>query len=93
MVVVRVEGVFGRRAGVIARGRRLLWACPVLPLLVGWLLGVAVVALWCVPGSWLPLDGWAWRWGAEWFRGDRRRRNVVALAGWTMLRYAWRDLI
>jgi very-short-patch-repair endonuclease len=41
----------------------------------------------------IEVDGWAWHWDAERFRGDRRRQNAVALADWTILRYTWHDLI
>jgi very-short-patch-repair endonuclease len=31
--------------------------------------------------------------GAERFRNDRRRQNAIELAGWTVLRFTWHDLV
>lgn len=41
----------------------------------------------------IEIDGWAWHSSAERFRADRRRGNRVALAGWTVLRFTWDDLV
>jgi hypothetical protein len=46
-----------------------------------------------VAGVAIEVDGWAWRWDAERLGGDRRRHDAVALAGWTMPRFTWHDLI
>ena len=40
----------------------------------------------------VEVDGWAWHWDVERFRGDRRRQNQLELAGWTVLRFTWHDL-
>jgi very-short-patch-repair endonuclease len=40
----------------------------------------------------VEVDGWAWHWDAERFRGDRRRQNRIVLRDWTVLRYTWHDL-
>ncbi len=41
----------------------------------------------------VEVDGWAWHAGADRFRADRRRQNAVVLAGWTVLRFTWDDLM
>ena len=41
----------------------------------------------------VEIDGWAWHSGVERFRGDRRRQNALVLAGWTVLRFTWDDLV
>lgn len=38
------------------------------------------------------MDGWAWHHDVERFQRDRQRQNAVVLAGWTVLRFTWRDL-
>jgi very-short-patch-repair endonuclease len=40
----------------------------------------------------IEVDGWAWHSDVERFRHDRRRQNVLVLAGWTVLRFTWHDL-
>ena len=40
----------------------------------------------------IEIDGWAWHSDVERFRHDRRRQNVLVLAGWTVLRFTWHDL-
>jgi len=39
------------------------------------------------------VDGWAWHSTADRFRADRRRQNALILAGWTVLRFTWDDLV
>ena len=41
----------------------------------------------------VEVDGWAWHVDVERFRRDRRKQNVLELAGWTVLRFTWHDLI
>lgn len=40
----------------------------------------------------IELDGWAAHGGPDAFVADRRRQNIVVLAGWNVLRFTWRDL-
>jgi very-short-patch-repair endonuclease len=40
----------------------------------------------------VEVDGWAWHVDVERFRHDRRRQNILELAGWTVLRFTWHDL-
>ena len=41
----------------------------------------------------VEVDGWAWHSDVERFREDRRRQNALVLAGWTVLRFTWDDLM
>lgn len=41
----------------------------------------------------IEVDGWAWHSDADRFRTDRRRQNSLVLAGWTVLRFTWDDLV
>lgn len=41
----------------------------------------------------VEVDGWAWHVDVERFRHDRRKQNTLELAGWTVLRFTWHDLI
>lgn len=41
----------------------------------------------------IEVDGWAWHSDVERFRHDRQRQNALVLAGWTVLRFTWHDLI
>jgi very-short-patch-repair endonuclease len=41
----------------------------------------------------LEVDGWAWHSDVERFTHDRRRQNALVLAGWTVLRFTWHDLM
>jgi len=41
----------------------------------------------------VEVDGWAWHSGVQEFRADRRRQNALVLAGWTVLRFSWHDLM
>jgi very-short-patch-repair endonuclease len=40
----------------------------------------------------VEVDGWAFHTTAERFQLDRRRQNRLISAGWTVLRFTWRDL-
>jgi very-short-patch-repair endonuclease len=40
----------------------------------------------------LELDGWAFHVTPEQFQRDRARQNRLVAAGWTVLRFTWRDL-
>jgi very-short-patch-repair endonuclease len=40
----------------------------------------------------VEVDGWAWHIDVERFRRDRRKQNVLELAGWLVLRFTWHDL-
>ena len=40
----------------------------------------------------IEVDGWAFHTTADRFRRDRERQNRLILAGWTILRFTWRDL-
>ena len=41
----------------------------------------------------VELDGWAFHTTPERFQRDRERQNRLVAAGWTVLRFTWRDLI
>jgi very-short-patch-repair endonuclease len=41
----------------------------------------------------LELDGWAFHVTSDRFQRDRERQNRLVAAGWTVLRFTWRDLI
>jgi very-short-patch-repair endonuclease len=41
----------------------------------------------------IEVDGWAWHSDADRFRADRHRQNALVLAGWTVLRFTWDDLV
>jgi very-short-patch-repair endonuclease len=38
------------------------------------------------------VDGFAFHTTPEQFEGDRQRQNRLVAAGWTVLRFTWRDL-
>lgn len=40
----------------------------------------------------LELDGWAFHTSPDRFQRDRSRQNRLVAAGWTILRFTWRDL-
>jgi very-short-patch-repair endonuclease len=40
----------------------------------------------------IEIDGWAYHATAERFQADRARQNRLVRAGWTVLRFTWRDL-
>jgi very-short-patch-repair endonuclease len=40
----------------------------------------------------IEIDGRAWHVAPDRFHRDRRRQNALVLAGWTVLRFTWRDL-
>jgi very-short-patch-repair endonuclease len=41
----------------------------------------------------IEVDGWAWHSDIDRFARDRRRQNALVLAGWTVLRFTWHDLM
>ena len=41
----------------------------------------------------VELDGWAYHSTPERFEADRRRQNALVLAGYTVLRFTWADLV
>ncbi len=41
----------------------------------------------------VEVDGWAHHSTPERFRADRRKQNALILAGWTVLRFTWADLV
>jgi very-short-patch-repair endonuclease len=41
----------------------------------------------------VEVDGWAWHSDVYRFAHDRRRQNALVLAGWTVLRFTWHDLM
>jgi very-short-patch-repair endonuclease len=41
----------------------------------------------------VEVDGWAWHSDVDRFAHDRRRQNALVLAGWTVLRFTWHDLM
>jgi very-short-patch-repair endonuclease len=57
----------------------------------GRLLGVADVALRQAKVI-LEMDGWAFHVDPQRFQHDRHRQNLLVAAGWTVLRFTWRDL-
>lgn len=40
----------------------------------------------------IEFDGWAFHSGPERFQNDRTKQNALVAAGWTVLRFTWRDL-
>ena len=40
----------------------------------------------------IELDGWAFHVTPDQFQHDRHRQNRLVAAGWTVLRFTWRDL-
>jgi very-short-patch-repair endonuclease len=40
----------------------------------------------------IEIDGWAFHSTPERFQRDRQRQNRLTAAGWTVLRFTWRDL-
>jgi len=40
----------------------------------------------------VEVDGWAFHVGPDRFQHDRERQNRLVAAGWTVLRFTWRDL-
>ncbi len=60
---------------------------------------------WCCPDEYwidvafearrlaVEVDGWAWHCDVDRFAHDRRRQNALVLAGWTVLRFTWHDLM
>ena len=40
----------------------------------------------------IEIDGWAFHQDPTVFNGDRVRQNKLALLGWQVLRFTWRDL-
>lgn len=66
--------------------------------ITGWRLGY-VVAGYAVDIAFpakrvaIEIDGWAWHSDAQRFRQDRQRQNALVLAGWTVLRFTWYDLV
>jgi very-short-patch-repair endonuclease len=41
----------------------------------------------------IELDGWSAHGTKRAFRADRRRQNSLVLAGWTLLRFTWADVV
>ncbi|MGB8962972.1 MAG: DUF559 domain-containing protein [Pseudonocardiaceae bacterium] len=41
----------------------------------------------------IEIDGWAWHTDIDRFTHDRHRQNALVLAGWTVLRFTWHDLM
>lgn len=41
----------------------------------------------------VEVDGWAFHSGVDRFRADRRKQNALTLAGWTVVRFTWTDLV
>jgi hypothetical protein len=41
----------------------------------------------------VELDGWAYHVTPDRFQDNRRRQNRLIAAGWTVLRFTWRDLV
>jgi len=41
----------------------------------------------------VEVDGWAFHTTPERFQRDRGRQNRLVAAGWTVLRFTWRDLV
>jgi len=56
------------------------------------LIGVADVALRSARIV-IEVDGWAYHVTPEAFQRDRERQNRLVAAGWTVLRFTWRDLV
>lgn len=40
----------------------------------------------------IEFDGWAFHSGPDRFQNDRTKGNALVAAGWTVLRFTWRDL-
>jgi len=58
----------------------------------GELLGVADVAFVEARVA-IEVDGWAYHSDVDRFQGDRTRQNRLILAGWTVLRFTWLDVV
>lgn len=41
----------------------------------------------------IEVDGWAYHRDVNAFRRDRSRQNALVLAGWTVVRVTWHDLV
>jgi len=41
----------------------------------------------------VEVDGWAFHTTPDRFHRDRERQNRLVAAGWTVLRFTWRDLV
>lgn len=41
----------------------------------------------------VEIDGWAWHSDTARFRADRIKGNDLVAAGWTLLRFTWRDIV
>ncbi|GAA1848804.1 type IV toxin-antitoxin system AbiEi family antitoxin domain-containing protein [Pseudonocardia ailaonensis] len=41
----------------------------------------------------IEFDGWAWHTTPDRFVNDRRKGNALVGAGWTLLRFTWRDIV
>ena len=41
----------------------------------------------------IEIDGWAFHSDVDRFQADRRRQNSLTLAGWTVVRFTWADLM
>jgi very-short-patch-repair endonuclease len=41
----------------------------------------------------IELDGWSAHGTRRAFQADRRRQNSLVLAGWTLLRFTWADVV
>lgn len=63
------------------------WRCG-FPAL-GFLIDVAFPAVRVA----IEVDGWAWHMDAARAQADKRRQNALVMAGWTILRFTWHDLV
>ena len=99
-VLTRIAAVTGK--GAEAESERLLhqllrtagftgWVAQYAVYVAGRFLGRTDVAF---PDARLAIevDGWAYHSQPERFQRDRSRQNSLVAAGWTVLRFTWRDL-
>jgi very-short-patch-repair endonuclease len=54
----------------------------------GWFLDIAFVEARVA----VETDGWAWHVEPDRFHEDRRKQNALVEAGWTVLRFTWKDV-
>ncbi|HEY6423682.1 MAG TPA: DUF559 domain-containing protein [Pseudonocardiaceae bacterium] len=91
-----------RRTGACSQAERVLHRLLRGARIDGWeanhLLVLAGIEYW-VDGAFVArrlaveVDGWAWHSDVDRFAQDRRRQNALVIAGWTVLRFTWHDLV
>lgn len=62
------------------------------PRLNHWVEGVEVDAVWSRERVAVELDSWTWHRHRQAFQRDREKGNALTAAGWTVLRFTYRDV-